>query len=301
MAGNSGKKSSQAAKRTSGTSRTTRTSKSPAASRRSGTTSARARSTRKNTRGYDGGDSFIPREIAVIFLFAVMVFLFLSNFGIMGSVGRFFSRLQFGLFGLQAYVVPVLVFVLALFLYANRDAEGVGSKITAIVLLLLVIGIICELVDAEMIDGMKYSAKEIYLRCAGDKSGGGLIAGSIAFALYSMLKLAGTILVLLVVAVSSLVLLSRRSFLDALSSGARKVGEGARIAHENVRERKRIRREQYEEDYTDAPEEYPPYDDGQDVYSDDYYSPEDAVFEETARERLLRGRRGKISGVEIHT
>ena len=54
-------------------------------------------------------------------LLLVCVFLFISNFGVGGAVGKFLSGVLFGLFGLFAYLLPVLVLLMVLFSLANRE------------------------------------------------------------------------------------------------------------------------------------------------------------------------------------
>ncbi|MBP3729752.1 MAG: hypothetical protein J6H18_05775, partial [Lachnospiraceae bacterium] len=48
----------------------------------------------------------LVRDLILLFLIALAVLMFLSLFGIVGAVGRFFARLEFGLFGRTAYLFP---------------------------------------------------------------------------------------------------------------------------------------------------------------------------------------------------
>ena len=59
-------------------------------------------------------------EIELIVLFVAMLFLFCCNFGIIGPVGNTISGVLFGLFGVLAYVAPVLLFLAAAFWFANE-------------------------------------------------------------------------------------------------------------------------------------------------------------------------------------
>ena len=54
-------------------------------------------------------------------LLLVCVFLFVSNFGVGGAVGKFLSGVLFGLFGLFAYLLPVLVLLMVLFLISRSS------------------------------------------------------------------------------------------------------------------------------------------------------------------------------------
>ena len=54
-------------------------------------------------------DLAIRNEILLIVFLALAVILFLCNFGIVGSVGNAVSGAMFGLFGLTAYITPVII------------------------------------------------------------------------------------------------------------------------------------------------------------------------------------------------
>ncbi|MBR2948293.1 MAG: hypothetical protein IKC46_00370, partial [Lachnospiraceae bacterium] len=56
-------------------------------------------------------DSALKNEIILIVIFAVTILLFLCNFGLIGVVGDAVSGVMFGVFGLIAYIVPVMAFV----------------------------------------------------------------------------------------------------------------------------------------------------------------------------------------------
>ena len=65
---------------------------------------------KKNTRKKAQGIAF-ESEILLWILLAVSILLFVSNFGIGGKVGNAASTFIFGLFGLMAYVFPILLFI----------------------------------------------------------------------------------------------------------------------------------------------------------------------------------------------
>ena len=98
--------SRQTAKRkTTGNTGTKRSSTKTASARnssRSGKNSSGKKTQNKNQ------NSGIEREIGLVVLLLVCVFLFVSNFGVGGAIGKFLSGVLFGLFGLFAYLLPVL-------------------------------------------------------------------------------------------------------------------------------------------------------------------------------------------------
>ena len=54
-----------------------------------------------------------------ICVFALTVFLFLCNFGVIGVLGDAVSSVMFGIFGTIAYAVPVVGFVAVAFAISN--------------------------------------------------------------------------------------------------------------------------------------------------------------------------------------
>ena len=194
--------------------------------------------------------------------------MFLSCIGLMGKAGGFVGGALFGLLGLPAYVFPFLLF--GFFMFAERILEqddGI-SKMIGGILLILAIGLICEMSSADLHEGAALSIKEIYTRCSEGKNGGGIIAGLITFALYSLLRTPGTILVIIVLILVGVTLISRRSISAFLESQA---ATQRQHLHE-MAEQRRIRREEralYEDEYDDY-DDYPEQDDAGAYYEDDY-------------------------------
>ena len=95
-------------------------------------------------RSYNAQESAIFHEVGLIVLFALVVFLFLCNFGIIGTVGNSISAVMFGLFGFTAYVMPIAVFVGAAFWYANQGSPTAIIKVIAGVMIFLMCGVVFE-------------------------------------------------------------------------------------------------------------------------------------------------------------
>ena len=62
----------------------------------------------------------LRREITLWIIIAVSLLLFISNLGFGGFVGKFVSGILFGIFGLVAYVFPILLLVGSFFAISNR-------------------------------------------------------------------------------------------------------------------------------------------------------------------------------------
>lgn len=200
----------------------------------------------ENTRQYTEQESALFHEVGLILLFAAAVILFLCNFGIIGTVGNAISSVLFGIFGLPAYVVSVAVFIGAAFWSANRGSPAAIRKLAAAAVLFLLAGVVCELFT-ENVRLPEYDIALIYGYASEHKAGGGVIAGSLAYFLVHFLDLIGTVLVILILGIISIVFLTERSFVDSVKRGGRRVAELSREDAERRREQARVRRDDYEE------------------------------------------------------
>lgn len=202
---------------------------------------------RKKTKAQAAQDSALFHEIGLIVLFAAMVFLFCCNFGIIGPIGDAVSGILFGLFGLAAYAVPVLLFLAVAFYFANEGNANAARKLAAGVVLFVVAGIVCDLAAGHAGAMEKYDIKLLYESCREQKAGGGILAGSISFLLQQYLETIGTVLVVVLCSVVSLILLTEKSLLASVKKGGSRVRELSREDAARRREQAQLRRQEQEE------------------------------------------------------
>ncbi len=170
-------------------------------------------------------DSALFHEIELIVLFIAMVFLFCCNFGWIGSLGNAISGVMFGLFGLTAYIAPILLFLAMAFWFANTGNSNVIRKLVAGVVLFLMLGVVCELIAQNIKSMEQYDISEIYTICSGGKQGGGVFAGSLAFLLYHYLETVGTILVVILLSTVCVILLTEKLLLSSVKDRSRRLRE----------------------------------------------------------------------------
>lgn len=215
------------------------------------TSSSKKGSTRGKTntnKGYSEQDSALFHEVVLILLFAVAVFLVLCNFGVLGTVGNGISDILFGLFGYLAYVVAIIAFVGAAFWSANAGSPAAVRKIAAGVVLFLMVGIVCEMVSGYALQMESYSLAELYKYDSEARKGGGIIAGSLAFLCHHFLDTLGTVLIVIILSLISIVLLTERSLVNSMKNGGRRMAQLSREDAERRREQARIRRSDIEEE-----------------------------------------------------
>ncbi len=153
-------------------------------------------------------DNGIRDEISLIVILAAAVLLFLCNFGVIGPVGDMISRILFGIFGLLAYVAPVLVFLAIAFRLANKGESIATIKLWAGGVLVWLIGIVLDMLGGASLELASYSAGELYSRSSDGRCGGGVLFGTVSYLLNHFLDKTGTILIILVLAIICIVIIS---------------------------------------------------------------------------------------------
>jgi S-DNA-T family DNA segregation ATPase FtsK/SpoIIIE len=243
---------------------------------------AKPETSRKTRLVDDEFDYSLKSEIITIAMIALTIFLFLCNFRICGKFGNLISDFLFGLFGFTAYIAPLVLLGGVLIGIANFGSPAAIRKISAGVTLFFVIGIALELFTGRPQNATSYDFAAIYSAAKSARSGGGLIAGSLAYLCYKYLSLAGTLLLIFLLGVVSLVIFTQHSFVGGLKKGGRKIIDRTRQEAENYREYAVRRREQLEEKRSRIEEE------------------KRLAIEQKEDEKILRMEK-KVSGVMLDT
>ncbi len=185
--------------------------------------STRAKS--RNVRQDAPMDPAVRNEILLIVLAALALILFLCNFGVVGKFGNAVSSVMFGIFGLLAYVAPVLIFLMIAFGMLNVGNSIATRKLVAGIVFFLLLGMAFEFFSTNPAEAESYQMAEIYSRCSKEHKGGGVIAGSLAYLSCQFLGTVGTVLLILVLGIICLVIVTEKSFIGGVAAGGRKVYE----------------------------------------------------------------------------
>lgn len=188
-------------------------------------------------------DFSFKNEIILLTILAVCILLFISNFGVGGAVGKVISGFFFGIFGLPAYLFPVLLFIGIAFYMSNKHNKIAVVKLVASVLFLLFLCLFIQLVvggeeGGTVIDAYKYGVSH--------KSGGGFLGGILAGLLTKAFGLIGSYVVDIIVLIICLVLITERSFLGGVKKGSKKVYDTAKedaLRRREHMEQKKVERE----------------------------------------------------------
>ena len=140
-----------------------------------------------------------------------------------------------------------MIFLAVAFWFANEGNPTAVRKMIAGVVLFLMLGVICDLIARTAGSMEQYDIKLLYTNCSTGKKGGGILAGSICYLLLHYLETVGTVLVVLLCSVISLILVTERSFLNSMRNGGDRIRELSREDAVRRRENAQIRRQEQEE------------------------------------------------------
>lgn len=187
----------------------------------------------------------IAREAAVLITLALSVIFFIANFGIGGVVGAGISSFFFGLFGLVAYIFPLILFGGTIFAISNKNNSVARIKIIAGVFVMLLLCTLIQLISGAHASEWKFT--QYYTECSAHKNGGGFFGGSVCKLFVTWFGTIGAYIIDIVLIIIGIVVISERSFIAGLKRGGKKVYDttvkDVEQYRENAEEKRKIREE----------------------------------------------------------
>ena len=216
-------------------------SSKPAAARSSRTTTA-VKTNKKTTaaKGYSSSakrkknhsknqvqvDYTILKDIAVIAVFVFCVILQLSCFFTGGGLMQLLHTYNFRWFGVMAYCMPLILFLLPCFIISNWHNSGLIQKVTASILLFLSIETILSIV---------YETSNIFT------VGGGLVGHTLFGVLYSAFGIIGSFVIMIACLFISVVLFFGHSVVTQLQQNSKNAYRAVSSHHKLQQGRRKIR------------------------------------------------------------
>ena len=214
------------------------------------TTKSRANTKGKKRSTRNDVDIAVKNEVALICIFAAAIFLFLCVVQIIhGAAADGIRNFMFGVFGLLAYVVPIIVFLGFAFGISNKGNTVAVIKLVSGIILIFLLGIVSYMLlkqDTMVESGALISS--LYQSSAEHHAGGGVLFGSIAHGLYKLIGFGGTLFLVIVLGIISIVFITERSFLSGIRKGGSYLLETAREDAERMREYRESLMDEDEED-----------------------------------------------------
>ena len=202
-------------------------------------------------------DVAVKNEVALIIIFAAAIFTFLCVINLIhGSLADGIRNIMFGLFGLLAYVIPIIIFLGFAFGISNKGNTVAIIKMVSAVVLIFLAGIVSYMImkqDDMLTQGALITS--LYQTSSTYKAGGGVIFGIIAHGMYKLIGFVGTMFVVIVLGIISLVFITEKSVLSGIRKGGSYFIESAKEDAARMREYRQQSLEEYEdyEDYEEVP------------------------------------------------
>lgn len=180
-------------------------------------------------------------EIALWIVIAGALLLFISNFGVGGVVGNAVSSFLFGIFGVIAYIFPIILIIGSFFGVSNKDNIFAIFKLFAGTLFAIFLCVFMTLITSKE---TVMTPLEAFDYGFDHKMGGGIIGGFLAYYISQAFGVVGTYIIDIVVLIISLVLITGKSAIKGVQKSGHKVYESAKEGNERYQEYRRVREEE---------------------------------------------------------
>lgn len=172
-------------------------------------------------------------EVILWTIVAAALLLFISNLGFGGIVGKTVSGFLFGVFGLIAYLLPILLLIGSFFAVSNRGNLLASVKLVASVLFVF---FLCMFMALVVSGNEAVSPADAYTYSSEHKNGGGIIGGAIAYVLVQAFGTIGAYIIDIIVLIICVVLITEKSAIRGMKRGGQKVYASAKENNERYRE-----------------------------------------------------------------
>lgn len=211
------------------------------------TRSTRGRGSKSRKKKVTAEEGQIFSDISLLLLFALCVFLFLCNIGVIGKTfGSVIAGVLFGVFGLMNYVFPIVLFLGVTFMFLNPGNPIAKRKVICVSIMYVLASMFCDFISSAT-SYETYRLVNIYKACSEGKCAGGIIAGSFVFGLVKLLDEVGTMLVIIVLFVICLIILTGKSISKGMREGREKVSALSKADVDRRRSNAEIRYSRMEE------------------------------------------------------
>ncbi len=238
--------------------------------------------------GYDDDGS--RNVLITVITVGVALFLSLCNFGLCGGVGDKISSVFFGAFGFESYITPIFIGGMVVWgLYMGERDYLLPVRMSGSIGLFLILGIFSDLLSGNATKLETYNAGELYRLSAEGRNGGGVISGSLSFALIKNIGKAGCVIICLLVLIICLFAINKTFFAELFKNIILNAGDRSGELIQNSRQRREERRLRLEQ--SEDPLALPDKSSGE--YEDDSADESVPSTALTVTEKMRKERTGK--------
>ena len=199
-------------------------------------------------------DYAVGEEIRILLVLAFSVLILLGNVGLGGRFGAVMRGAMFGVFGLMAWALPFVIFFGYAFFVANRGNSLLLRKMLGLILTVLFLCAFMHILTLGYSRSVRIA--DYYEICADERTGGGVIGGTLIFGAGYVFGSVGAWIVTVFGLVISAIILTQRPLLRTIGKTGRRAAGAARKRRAARSERREAARTEYEKLLREEEEEY---------------------------------------------
>jgi len=158
----------------------------------------------------------IQDEIILVIALVVSVLLFLSNFDLSGKVGYYVSLFLFGMIGLEAYILPFMIFFITAFHISNMGNRKAGRKILSAFVFFVALAALIQLITTPYDLATKIT--DYYTISSNDRTGGGIIGGIFVMIFCGLFDEFATYIILIAALVIAVIVITGKAIFTYLAN-----------------------------------------------------------------------------------
>ncbi|CRZ34426.1 S-DNA-T family DNA segregation ATPase FtsK/SpoIIIE [Herbinix hemicellulosilytica] len=151
----------------------------------------------------------VQEEIILIVTLVISILIFLSYFNLSGIVGKYVSGFLFGIIGLEAYILPFILFFGTAFRISNLGNRAAGRKLLSAAVFLIALAALIQLICEPYNESTKIF--EYFINSSKERSGGGIIGGILVMMLCGAFDVTATYIILIAVMTISLIVITGKA------------------------------------------------------------------------------------------
>lgn len=208
-----------------------------------GKTSSRTnRSSSRKNKKEEPMNMAMVREAIMLAVSAVAILFLLCNFGLCGKFGTIFRSLMFGLFGITAYVFPILLFLGVLFWVSNIGSGKAKVKLIAAVVVYIAVCAVLQQIsfpyekDTGLLECYTFSAEK--------HQGGGWIGALLGHIFVPFIGALGMHILMMALILAGFVLITEKSLVGSMKKQGSRIVQAATEDTQRLVKAKRAYREE---------------------------------------------------------
>jgi len=194
------------------------------------------------------------QEAIILTASAIAILFLLSNFGLCGKLGKILSNFMFGLFGITAYIFPILLFLGILFFISNIGVTKAKIKLSSAFVVYLAVCTILQQIS------LPYNKDTTLYACysfsAGTHQGGGWIGALIGHIFVPVIGSIGMFILMTALILAGFVLITEKSLIGSVKKHGSRAVQTATKDVARLAEEKRVRQEEKKQNHYEENQQY---------------------------------------------